>query len=293
MTAPSCPFSGLDSLWIQVAGLACNLRCVHCFNESGPGNREIPPLSRGEVRDLLDEAERMGVRDVVFTGGEPFLLPEMPEIASDTLARFPATILTNGTLLTGQVVERLAAAARGSRFSLEVRVSLDAPSEEANDRIRGKGSFERALSGAARLEKAGFLPIVTAAWAGKESAPDALGAFDRLLRSRGFRKPRVKFLPVFRIGRERERSGGYGEDDRVTAEMLDLLGPERLLCSTARMATSRGTWVCPILVNEPDARVGYDLAASFRPFPLAYGACSTCLRHGAVCANAASADREE
>ncbi|MEW6718952.1 MAG: radical SAM protein [Thermodesulfobacteriota bacterium] len=292
MTVPNCPFLSLDSLWIQVAGSSCNLRCVHCFNESGPGNREMPPLSREDVRTLLDAAEASGVRDVVFTGGEPFLLPDMAEIAGDALKRFPATILTNGTLLTGQVVERLSAVARDSLYSLEIRVSLDAPSEEANDRIRGKGSFERALSGVARLEEAGFLPIVTAAWGEEGSAPEALEAFDRLLRSRGFRKPRVKFLPVFRTGRERERSGGYGEEERAAAEMLDLLGPERLLCSTARIATSRGIWACPILVNEPDARMGDDLAASCRPFPLAYGACSTCIRHGAVCANAATAARE-
>jgi len=293
MNAPDCTFLGLDSLWIQVVGLSCNLRCAHCFNASGPGNREMPSLSREEVKSLLGEAEAAGVRDVVFTGGEPFLHPDMGEIAGDTLRRFPATILTNGTLLTDRIVGRLADAARGSIYSLEVRISLDAPSEEANDRIRGKGSFERALTGAARLEKAGFLPIVTSVQFRGENDSEALEEFEGLLRSRGIRKPRVKFLPVFRIGREEERSGGYGEDDRVTAEMLTILDPEQLLCSTARVATSRGIWVCPILVNEPGGRMGDRLEESFCPFPIAYGACSTCLRHGAVCANAATAVREE
>lgn len=293
MNAPDCPFLGLDSLWIQVAGLSCNLRCTHCFNASGPGNGEMPSLSREEVRILLDEAEAAGVRDVVFTGGEPFLHPDMAEIAGGTLSRFPATILTNGTLLTDRVIERLAAAARGSIYSLEVRISLDAPSEEENDRVRGKGSFERALEGALLMEKAGFLPIVTAVRSEEGSEPETLEAFERLLRERGIRKPRVKFLPVFRIGREEARSGGYREEDRVTAEMLEVLGAEQFLCSTARVATGRGVWVCPILVNEPGARMGDTLEESFRPFPLGYGACSTCFRHGAVCANAATAVREE
>jgi molybdenum cofactor biosynthesis enzyme MoaA len=105
MTAPDCPFPGLDSLWIQVAGLSCNLRCAHCFNASGPGNRELPSLSREEVKDLLVEAEAAGMRDIVFTGGEPCLHPEMVEIIGDTLIRFPATILTNGTLLTERIVD--------------------------------------------------------------------------------------------------------------------------------------------------------------------------------------------
>lgn len=293
MNAPDCPFLGLDSLWIQVAGLSCNLRCAHCFNASGPGNREMPSLARAEVKSLLDRAEAAGVRDVVFTGGEPFLHPDMAEIAGDTLSRFPATILTNGTLLTDRLVGRLAAAAKDSIYSLEVRISLDAPTAEENDRIRGKGSFERALAGAIRLEKGGFLPILTAVRSEEGSAPEALEAFGRLLRERGICKPRVKFLPVFRIGREENRSGGYQQDERVTAEMLELLAPEQLLCSAARMATAGGMWVCPILVNDPGARIGDTLEESFRPFPLAFGACSTCYRHGAVCANAATAVREE
>lgn len=288
MNAPECPFLGLDTLWVQAAGLACNLRCAHCFNASGPGNREMAPLSREEVQTLLDEAETGGVRDVVFTGGEPFLLPDMADIAGDALRRFPVTILTNGTLLTGRTVDRLSKAAGGSRFSLEIRISLDAPEEGENDAIRGKGSFAKALEGAVRLEAAGLLPIVTAVRLREEDGlPEELEAFEKGMRSAGIRKPRVKFLPVFRIGREEMRGGGYAESDRVTVDMLDLLGADRLLCSTARLATSRGIWPCPILVNDMSARMGDDLRSSFKPFPLAYGACSTCLRHGAVCANIA------
>lgn len=293
MNAPNCPFLGLDSLWIQVTGFFCNLRCIHCFNASGPGNREMQPLSREEVRRLIGEAEAAGVRDVVFTGGEPFLHPDMAEITGDALIKFPVTILTNGTLLTDRIVKRLASAVRDSVYSLEVRISLDAPTEGANDRIRGKGSFGRALEGAARLGEAGLLPIVTSVQFRGENDSEVIEEFEGLLRSRGIRKPRVKFLPVFRIGREEKRSGGYEKGDRVTVEMLEILGHEHLLCSASRVATGRGVWVCPILVTEQAGRMGDTVAETMRPFPLAYGACFTCFRHGTVCANAATAVREE
>ena len=293
MTHPHCPFTGLDSLWIQVSGRSCNLRCAHCFNASAPGDRALPPMSREEVGRLLEEASAAGVRDIVFTGGEPFLHPAMPEIARDSLSRFPTTILTNGTLLEEPVAGRLAEAARASRYSLEIRISLDAPAEEENDAIRGRGSFARAVAGAVRLEAAGLLPIVTAVRFGDDDSRDALEAFETVLRQRGIRKPRVKFLPLFRIGREEERGGGYARSERVSQEMLDLLGADPLLCSGARLATARGVWACPILVNEPEARMGDALAQALRPFPLAYGACTTCVRHGAVCANVATAAREE
>lgn len=291
-TAAECPFLGLDSLWIQVAGLSCNLRCAHCFNASGPGDRRMRRLSRKEVERLLDAAERAGVRDVVFTGGEPFVHAEMPEIAAQTLARFPVTILTNGTLLSDPAVDRLADGARGSRYSLEVRVSLDAASEVENDRIRGAGSFERALAGAVRLDRAGLLPVVTAVRFDGDggSSPDE---FENLLRARGIGRPRVKFLPLLRIGRQEKRAGGYSEDERATAAMIEALGADQLLCSSARVATAEGVWVCPILVNEPRGRLGASLEEAFRPFPLAFGACFTCLRYGAVCANAATVARDE
>lgn len=292
MKFPDCPFLGLDSLWIQVTGLSCNLRCVHCFNTSGPGNRRFPFLSREEVGRILDQAVEAGVRDVVFTGGEPFLHREIAEITGETLRRFPTTILTNGTLISDRMAERLSAAAQGSLYSLEFRISLDGPTEKENDRIRGKGSFEKALAGVVRLEKAGFLPVVTAVRVPEENTSTALEEFESLLRSRGIRKPRVKFLPLFQIGREEERSGGYKEEERITAEMLELLGPEELLCSTVRVATSGGVWVCPILVNTPGGRMGKELEDSFRPFPLAYGTCYTCYRHGSVCANTTMTIRE-
>lgn len=293
MNAPNCPFLGLDSLWIQVTGFSCNLRCVHCFNASGPGNREFPFLSRDEIGKILDQAEEAGARDVVYTGGEPFLHPDMAEIIGDTMSRFPTTILTNGTLISNRMTERLSAAAQGSIYSLEFRISLDAPSEKENDRIRGEGSFEKALAGALRLEKAGFLPIVTAVQIQEEKASTDLESFESLMRSRGIRKPRVKFLPLFQTGREEERSGGYKEGKRINDEMLELLGPEEFLCSTARVVTSRGVWVCPILVNVPDGRMGNVLEDSFYPFPLAYGACYTCFQHGSVCANTTMTIREE
>lgn len=288
MTAPECPFHGLDTLWIQVAGLLCNLRCAHCFNASGPGERGMASLSREEVKALLDEAEALGVRDVVFTGGEPFLLPDMADIAIDALRRFPVTILTNGTLLAPRIVDRLARAARDSRFSLEIRVSLDAPAEAENDAIRGGGSFAKALDGAARLEAAGIPPIVTAVRLRDDGVPpgrEELAAFEAAMRAAGIRRPRVKFLPLFRIGREEKRGGGYAAADRVTEEMAEAFGAEKLLCATARLAASGGAWPCPILANEPGARMGDDLRSSLRPVPLAWGACTTCLRHGAVCAN--------
>jgi hypothetical protein len=49
------------------------------------------------------------------------------------------------------------------------------------------------------------------------------------------------------------------------------------------MVTSRGVYVCPILLEEPAARMGDTLEETLRSFPLAYGACHTCHVYGVTC----------
>ena len=80
----------------------------------------------------------MGVKEYYFTGGEPFLNPEMVPILIDTLDYGPATVLTNGTVLRDAWLRELRKAESRSRFSLEFRVSIDGVSPEQNDPILGK-----------------------------------------------------------------------------------------------------------------------------------------------------------
>src|SRR5215470_8163261 len=94
---PAQPLLHLDALWIQIAGTLCNLECTHCFVSSGPGNRRHDLMTRADVADRVAEALPPGVREFYFTGGEPFLHPELLEILADTLESGPCTVLTNGT----------------------------------------------------------------------------------------------------------------------------------------------------------------------------------------------------
>jgi pyruvate-formate lyase-activating enzyme len=284
----------LDALWFQVTGTVCNLRCEHCFISCGPTNRAFDLLSLDEVERRLEESVRLGVREYYFTGGEPFLHPDIVEILTRALSRGPTTVLTNGTLLKPHHAAPLAKAAAASRFSLEFRVSIDGFERATHDALRGEGSFERAVAGLELLLAHGFLPIVTAVrtWPPGEE-PEAYRAFVSMLRARGYRNPRIKLLPVFRIGAEAARAGGYATDERVTTRMAEGFDPDLLLCSSARMVTDRGIWVCPILLDAPDGNLGEDLAAAAaRPFRLGHAACTTCWMHGAVCANPGAAAPE-
>ncbi|MBI5018253.1 MAG: mycofactocin radical SAM maturase [Deltaproteobacteria bacterium] len=131
--------------------LACNLACRHCLSSSGhAAPRE---LDTREALALVGEMHQAGVFQVNFGGGEPFLRPDFVGILEACHDRGLMTcISTNGTLLDGPLVDRL------SRTGLvALQVSLDGARAETCDRLRGTGTFDRAVQ-AVRLLAASPIP---------------------------------------------------------------------------------------------------------------------------------------
>jgi len=281
---PSVPSRSLDTLWFQIAGTLCNLQCAHCFISCSPTNHRHAMLGLAEVRQRLREAVALGVREYYFTGGEPFLNPEIFPMLEETLRQGPATVLTNGVLLTPESCRRLRALADASEYSLDLRVSIEGYAAEDNDAIRGAGTFARILAGIRNLADAGLNPVVTVSEACEEAATsDGRARFLDWMRAIGLSRPRLKILSLFRMGAEERRLRGYLASETLAGRSLSDEETERLQCSSCRMVTTRGVYVCPLLVDEPAARMGDRLEESLRPFPLAFPACYTCHEFGVTC----------
>ena len=281
---PQVELRSLDTLWFQVAGTVCNLACTHCFISCSPTNRTHEFLSLQAVRERLEEAVALGVKEYYFTGGEPFLNPDMEAILKETLRVGPATVLTNGLLLSPERCLRLKALASASDYSLDLRISLDGYDAASNDPIRGDGTFDRILEGALNVARAGLNPVITVTEVHRENATgDGRRRFLELLSELGIERPRLKILPVFQIGAEAERSGAYESWQRLRQGDAPEDDWDHLQCSACRMVTDQGVWVCPILVNEPEGRMGETLADTLDAFPLEHPACWTCHVHGVSC----------
>ena len=281
---PTVHLASLDTLWFQVGGTLCNLACTHCFVSCSPTNHTHELMTLDQVSTYLEEAARLGVKEYYFTGGEPFLNPEMESILAKTLIFGPATVLTNGLLLDRERCERLAALARSSPYSLDFRVSMDGYNAETNDPIRGEGTFVRILAGIAHLTAVDLNPVITVTEARDENGSvSGKERFFALLREMGISKPRLKILPVFRIGAEAERTGAYESWQRLRGGDVPESDLDHLQCSSSRMVTDQGVWVCPILVNEPGGRMGSRLADTLASFPLSHSACWTCHVYGVSC----------
>jgi molybdenum cofactor biosynthesis enzyme MoaA len=241
-------------------------------------------MSLADVQARLDEARDLGVREYYFTGGEPFMNRDMLPILDATLRQGPATVLTNGMLLRPELCRKLRELFDGSEYSLDLRVSLDGFDRQSHDAIRGKGVWDRVMIGLKNLADVGLNPVITVTTAA-EGVASAEGRtrFLELIRRFGFARPRLKVLSLFRIGAEEQRTRAYEEWERLTGMALTEEDARTLQCSTCRMATSKGVYVCPILIEEPEARMGETLAETLRPFPLKYGACHTCWVDGVTC----------
>jgi sulfatase maturation enzyme AslB (radical SAM superfamily) len=282
--APRVALRALETLGFQVAGTVCNLACAHCFVSCSPTNHTHGFLSLDIVREHLADAERLGVKEFCFTGGEPFLNPEMESILAAALAIGPATVLTNGLLLDRERCKRLRQLSEASRYSLDLRIALDGWDAATNDPIRGTGTFERILAGIRQAHRGGLNPVVTVTEVNERSStPEGKQRFLDLLRGVGIERPRLKVLPVFHVGSEAARGGAYEDwqrlrDDEVTPDAL-----EPLQCRSCRMVTSQGVWVCPILVNEPTAKMGERLADTLNAFAVSHSTCWTCHAYGALC----------
>ncbi|NIO20622.1 MAG: radical SAM protein [Candidatus Aenigmarchaeota archaeon] len=133
----------------------CNLKCEFCniwmVKKKDPKmmNKE---MRTDEILNIIGDAKEMGVEVVDIDGGEPLLRKDIYEIISEVEKQgMKAVLATNGTLITEKIAKKLIDSGLAS-----VLVSLDAPTSERHDKVRGvKGSFRRAVSGIKILRKVG------------------------------------------------------------------------------------------------------------------------------------------
>ncbi|MBN1195653.1 MAG: GTP 3',8-cyclase MoaA [Methanomicrobiaceae archaeon] len=129
----------------------CNLRCIYCHAEG-----EVEPddeMTTAEIAEILEVAARFGIKSVKFTGGEPMVRSDLPDIIASVPEGLESSLTTNGTLLAP--VARELREAGLSR----VNISLDSLQPERYRRITGKDMLGDVLAGIDAALDAGLTPI--------------------------------------------------------------------------------------------------------------------------------------
>ena len=132
----------------------CNLACLHCIEESGPGKAFKDELARDEVLAVIDQLMDNEVPYLSFSGGEPMLHPHFYEMVDHVTSRgSQLKIETNGHYLTPESCARLK-----DLGVKAVQVSLDGASSATFGRMRVRGEFDKTVAGIRNLAEAG-VPI--------------------------------------------------------------------------------------------------------------------------------------
>lgn len=173
----------------------CNLKCVHCYAQAET-DKGVDPISTAQAKAMIDDLAAYGAPVMLFSGGEPTIRQDMPELAKYATEKgMRAVISTNGTLIDRSMARQLKEV--GLSY---VGVSLDG-GEEIHDRFRGvKGSFRRALEGLDYCREEG-IKVGLRFTINKRNAVDIPTIFD-ILRDREI--PRVCFYHLVYSGRGSE-----------------------------------------------------------------------------------------
>jgi MoaA/NifB/PqqE/SkfB family radical SAM enzyme len=227
----------------------CNLACSYCLTESAPkvSRRELSP---DHMVEIALQARALGFTALGITGGEPFLLPHMPETIARVASLLPVVVLTNGTVFNRARLERMRPLAD---LPVWIQISLDSADPVVNDSMRGPENWSRVIDAIPALTRSGIR--VRIATTVEEISDDDLARLCSLHRELGVADEDHVVRPIIRRGRAVDHHLG------ILAEARDL-PPELTI-------TADGAFWSPFGPTVHGGKLDTDLLVSRVTVPLA------------------------
>jgi len=280
----------LETLWFNT-GTRCNLECVNCYIESSPYNDELVYISTEEVESYLNEIESLSLstQQIAFTGGEPFLNPDMLPITELCLQRgFHVLILTNAYRAIDKHIVKLDSLNQAYPGKITLRVSLDHHRKEIHEEQRGTKTFDKTLKTMKSLVDHGFnVTIAGRSLAGEQQA-EALFNYQKTLDKYGV-DVTVSNGDNIVIFPEMSTENNVPE---ITTACWDILNvrPLQQMCASERMIIKRKgsdhpvIMPCTLIAYDKQFEMGKTLEESFRKVYLNHPYCAQfCVLGGASC----------
>lgn len=288
----SVALGAVQTLWFNT-GTLCNIECANCYIASSPTNDALVYITAEEVRDYLDQIEARGwpVREIAFTGGEPFMNPQMIEIMEASLTRgYEVLVLTNAMrpMMRKSVQQGLLRLQAAYPGKLTLRISVDHYRADLHDRERGDGAFAKTVKGMEWLRDNGFRMAVAGRSIFADTDEDSRAGYAAFYAEHGFdidaQDPGMTVLFP-----EMDESVDVPE---ITTACWDILGksPDAVMCASSRMVVKRrgaekpAVLACTLLPYSPEFELGETLAEAERDVALNHPHCAKfCVLGGASC----------
>lgn len=285
-------FERFQTLWFNT-GTLCNITCVNCYIESSPTNDRLVYLTPLDVVPFLEElaALQPGPVEIGFTGGEPFLNPDIIEILTLTLERgHPVLLLTNAMrpMMRPRVQEGILGLIARFGDQVTFRVSLDHWSAPFHDQERGEGGFEETCQGLDWLAAHGAKLAIAGRTLWGESQDASQAGFAALIAARGW-PIRLEDPLALVLFPEMDARIDVPE---ITPACWGILGvdPKGLMCATSRMIVKRKganapvVLPCTLLPYDTSFEMGVTLAESRTAVRLNHPHCAKfCVLGGGSC----------
>jgi len=243
----------LRTLWFNT-GTLCNLTCPNCYIESSPTNDALVYLSANEVAAYLDELDALPI-EVGFTGGEPFMNPELPAMLADALGRgHGVLVLTNAMRPMMKQSEDLLRIAMRHRDRLTIRISIDHYTDTLHDLERGQGSFAKTLAGLDWLIRHEFRIAIAGRMLSGEAETQLRAGYGRLFAERAIplKADDPADLVIF------PEMDSRIDVPEITTACWGILhkSPDDVMCASSRMIVKRKGSAGPVVM--PCTLLPYD-----------------------------------
>ncbi|WP_372884379.1 radical SAM protein [Shimia sp.] len=280
------------TLWFNT-GTLCNIECRNCYILSSPSNDALVYLCEAEVTDYLDQIQeaQWPVREIGFTGGEPYMNPEMPALIERALERgYEVLVLTNAMqpLMRPRVQKALVALNARYGDRLTHRVSVDHWTAEGHDAVRGKGSFDLTLKGMRWLGAEGFRITLAGRSLWRETEAEARRHYGDLIAAHGFDIDPLNPAETVIFPEIDETV----EVPEISTDCWGILGksPSDVMCASSRMVVKRrgadtpSVVACTLLPYDPRFDLGRTLREAEAEVALNHPNCAKfCVLGGASC----------
>lgn len=280
----------LRTLWFNTGSL-CNITCANCYMESSPKNDDLAYLSLADVTRYLDEIRNEGyaVEEIAFTGGEPFMNPDLLAMLEQVLSRgFRALVLTNAMKPLAHKRKRLLDLQQRYGDQLSLRVSMDHYTQVRHEMERGPKSWAPMLDGLRWLSENGFHLAVAGRTCWDEDPDRARDGYKDLFQAEAIAidtdaPGRLVLFPEM---------DARLDVPEITVSCWEILGvaPETMMCASSRMIVKRKgaehpvVVPCTLLPYDPAFEMGEDLALSPKTVHLNHPHCAKfCVLGGASC----------
>jgi sulfatase maturation enzyme AslB (radical SAM superfamily) len=255
----------LETLWINT-GTLCNITCRNCYIESNPSNDRLVYITAAEAAAYLDEIEQdgLGTREIGFTGGEPFMNPQLLDMLGDALERgFEVLLLTNAMQPMQRPHIKRGLVDLKARFGrrLTIRVSLDHYGKALHEAERGLRTWTRTVAGMDWLAENGFRLAIAGRTCWNEGEAETRAGYGRLIDEHSWPvdshdPSQLVLLPEM---------DGRHDVPEITTRCWAILkkDPGDMMCASSRMVVKRqGASRSTVL---PCTLIAYDTAFEMGP----------------------------